>query len=601
MKSILLIFLLIILIKAQIYEPYDTKNNIRYLKSNSFYNPNISRCEINPYVNNNLTLLNHTGYNNYYNYSESDIQFKLNMTECSLLSIESEYQNVIMVSYSLDFTMSEYSSKGSLYIYTKIGEIYIRIINPRGDNVYFILYNLQNYTSNNTEVILMNNQKFQQNIKNIIFMRYFIQYMNKTCDLDINLNIYDYLLNNSINYNLGNNFVYSGGSYTYIDYNLTIINKNNFTCYLNVMFEPYYMFYSSLFSNNVLFYNQYQLSSKYLLINKTLDLNYLGNITINGYRSTNFYNLSISQIRNIQSIYNKLENIIHNIHLDPDNSLKLLDDLYLFVEYSLNNLSNNRLEIVNNIISTKVRYFDTYLIQNNQYLWILDCANYTINGYTFIASESDVLSIYINPNKTNYKITSLFNNITMINPIGISTIVSNYVLNLENFIPLNNINLTLGSQLDFNNLTIITNSSNISIFSNITINDFIINNSKIELNNTLNITGCINISNSNITMSAKSKLYYSCRNGIFENVFISNRDNCEYNYKYLESQLMIFTKDSCDNSEPQSELNLLYIIIPIIVVIIVIIIVIVIVKVKVFREKIFPHRDKTFFRPTDPK
>jgi len=279
-------------------------------------------------------------------------------------------------------------------------------------------------------------------------------------------------------------------------------------------------------------------------------------------------------------------------------------------------ISNNTLL---SIYTSNVLFYN-----NSQILDYLQIGN-IYNLSSFVAKLDGGLSTFIsNTINHTYLIQSMnnsevFKNIEYLNHYDFSPLLNYYNIYINTTININNYTI-------FNSNFIVVNNS----FANITIKKFIpiyikIINSNIiasdvkiegisfsgnntlnllgsfDVNGTANFSGNINI-NINNNVSSIILITYLNHTGEFSNITINNISACKF--IYAESQLMILTRDECStdrgdsNDKGNGNTIILYIVIPITVVVIIIIISIVLLKVKLFRKKLFPHRDRTFFKPT---
>ena len=115
------IFIIIVVLKtswALIYQPYS--NNLSYLRFSPYYS--LDTCQ-----NSNLTTIsNLTLSYGYHEYTINDITFSMNFISCELVYLESDYFNIVMISYS---NSSDVINRGSSFFLSRIGYVNVRVVN----------------------------------------------------------------------------------------------------------------------------------------------------------------------------------------------------------------------------------------------------------------------------------------------------------------------------------------------------------------------------------------------------------------------------------------------------------------------------------------
>jgi len=518
MQTIFLFLIFLPLSQCQIIDVYGIYNNysyygIIYQKSSICYCP-INNCTIiqpSPKIN----ISNLLSIGKLYSFNNKTISFKINLTICDPININTDYFNYIQYSYDgITWSNKDY---GFSYLCSKIGIIYINITSTILESIRFDItqVNRCNYTKDSVADNYLIN--LVTNSTETIFNFYIKGYSYSTYVTSDNCELDNYLYYESTysllkyNYSIGSSFAWSNN---YLDtYNLSYYIKTNESKNCSILIYISSNIVNSIYTSNILFYNGSQVLD-YLKIGNVYNLSSV-EVTLDGGISTVSYNSSHKYL--IKSMNNS--EVFKNIkYFEPN------PDDYDF--------------------SPLLKYYNIYI---NTSL-IIDLNTIFISNY-----------LVINNSFANINLTLI--------PIYLNII--------------NSSTLFINEKVDVKGLSFSGNNT-FNLIKTLTVN----------VNGSANFSGNLTINSQNILIT------YFNHTGEFDNVVLNNKTLCKSQIIYTQSQLMILTRDECTDNTNTNTNTILYIVIPIILVIIIIIIAVVLLKVKLFRKKLFPHRDRTFFKPT---
>lgn len=596
------------------YSPYLSSSS-SYYKPKPAYISNRS-CEYSSYYGQNIDI-SIMSYNTNYNYTLNSITFKIIVTDCTTISIDTKFTTSIYISYSHIPTSSNYSmfSRGGIFLYTMIGEIYITLIDNIDEYINFTIYNATSYPKVNfTTVNYSHYNLYIENQSSVI--TYYVEWMEDSCDIINIVNIFDRFPSVNISYDLNAYFTYTSASY---DINITIISNCSYNLVLLATGNNNYL---SPYDGKSFFFNSnLQDTSKYIAMDLNYNITETSMLTIHGYHAAFPINGNYPPLTLQESIdiYSQLINLTKKLYTGC--CTQDVDDLILYADYTPASYdltsTKSTVNTINNLINTKVRYFDPLIpLMPSEYYWVSDTMTYSIKDSTF--SSSDILSINLNsissPSILYIESYTIPGNVTVEYPNGtVITYSTPVYVNLPgNYIDISTLNASQGLIVD--SVVYITSSNyNFSGIlqlssSTLALSDSVLGvgglvlgyNSDINIsgNSRLDVTSCVNLTgNLNInvnTNSSKTLVTYPCHTGTFSNVNINNNHTSCYNYDmaYSESSVVL----NINPCESTPSINLYYLIIPGILIPLIVVVLIISLKVKRIRKIIFPYKDRTFHK-----
>ena len=414
-------------------------------------------------INNNIITINNNIDNNYLYYLIDSTNYKnniklvpskKNITFKSPPFIRSLINNINNLPYTWDFANNGYYKNNNDYYN----------INSNG------IINIINFTNidNDNNYIINNNNLYYNN--NIVISGYY-SFNNRNINININNTFKIYNEINATNYSILPSII-NNNKYIIYNNNLYIGNNNNW----DIINSGYYY----IISNNNIYNNNY------IYVNKDSTLVIFHQINISIYTT-----LPIIGINDTYIVYN------NNLYYGSLNTWNIITSGY----YNINNNNNNKnyyvnvtnsLNIFNNI---NIIVYDTlplvinnnniYIIYNNQlYISNNNSWNLINNDYFYTTSNNDLYNnkyIYINNSQlTIFSIIyATYNNIALTNDIGNDGdyIINNsqiYYKTNSTWVIIKSNNFVIYTDNIFYNYKniIIDNNGIISLFNNITINNY---------------------------------------------------------------------------------------------------------------------------------
>ena len=587
-KILLLFFLLICISSGYVY-------NIEELSYRS-YKHRFRYCSCNNVNNtvNNTSQDNITTLSPNLEYSFENLTLvKFNVTNCTSLNFDTNYDNV----YRYSFDMSNWTDvRGYNTFCPKLGYIYFSISGK------FTLYTSDPIVQSVISYILAPLDLFEYNYTGYSNLGL---YLTSNCTLSVTVDVS--IIYNNITYDNLNYFGFNRNDTSSNLYYKTKNNDNVTFCYSELKFGTGVESYISNYTSPFYFYNNMLIHSYTHIISNQ------SNIILDGYDSTVPSTLSINEVNSTEEYlvylkivdylyiedYSKLD--LYYVEIINGNQNELEKYLYPFDEMlfvgqrdKVVNITSDMFLLKNLIISSTD---GTKLILWSQYPYD---DIYFINSTSFSIKNDFFTKYYYSPQLLNITDYNLNSNLTVVNIIN-STIIINGI-HLKSFY--------------IKDSSVVINE-NISILELITEDNLllIIPNISSDLNGSLiTVSGCVNLSG-NLTIDYQDTInqgsilelfQYSCINNKFNNIIIKHNDSeidhCEI---YSQNQLQIlFGECQALNEEkgPTDGVNyklILMVIIPIVVVVILVVIVTILFKVPQLRKKLFPHEARITWKATD--
>ena len=218
-------------------------------------------------------------------------------------------------------------------------------------------------------------------------------------------------------------------------------------------------------------------------------------------------------------------------------------------------------------------------LNNSQVYSIVDM----LGNYSYFQPLLVFYGIYTNLNIT-IDDTYTFNNNIFIN---------------DSFINLNITNVPVIIDIQYSTLNIL---NNVTIYAiNFTGYNLLCLNNSITILTTANFSGNLSLYIPSNYTGNVTIIKYNNSIGEFDHIIVNGINNCtKYKSNYLKSELIITfeIKDSCVQNDKKEDNMILYIALGIVVFLVLsgIIITIIILKVRYFHERVFPHRNRTFYQ-----
>lgn len=405
----ILVLILVVVVNGQIYDHY-TIYSPNQLPLAQYYKPVICSCP-NTCLTNNNTNPNYItqDLSRQYVYTSGNASFKLVLTSCDPVIINTDHYNRIY--YSFD-TITWESSKGLVSICPMIGELYVRIEYELPTRPARLRFKPEQYLGCNNSVVTTDNLL---TVKQYVFnlnQTSFGLMVNSTCEV---INYVGYYNNNTtVEFTIESHFAVHHDfqqSFTVI---LTVEKKTQ-PCIATVYTTSQVLL--DTYTNRVNFMDNTNLPDLVVPNTNSYNISYKGNITVNGYYFTSPSTFVVPNMDN-KDVYNTLK----------QNTLQYSAGYYTLYRYYEGIVNEDTVINSSFVLPESGNLFLNSIIVT---LEIMDLpVNLTVNHATLVIPQPKLVVNSINMTGTN---TLVMNSSSIITVKGCSNFAGNLNLNVVGY------------------------------------------------------------------------------------------------------------------------------------------------------------------------